>query len=287
MKNTKVLFALFSASLMLASCSDDEPDAPTVYRRVISFENARGAVAGPTSYGENLYDGYSGVQFTKGSEEVENGVDLEFGINPDNGTYNYWNGGIVLSDWNYRSDIEGVAADWWYTYSNQCSVYNTESTDGSNSGAGARHSNNFAVVNGYSDANNDKAASFNFSASKEYLVESIAICPTSYVYGTITKGNPFGNNPGKSLKETGGWFKVTATGYTAAGTKTYTIEKYICDYRNASKPVDIASTWQTWDLSGLGRVNKVVFNFEGSDTGQWGLNTPAYLAIDDITLRLN
>ena len=37
----------------------------------------------------------------------------------------------------------------------------------------------------------------------------------------------------------------------------------------------------------MGRVNKVVFNFEGSDTGQWGLNTPAYLALDNITIRMN
>lgn len=283
MKTIKVALSAIAVAAIMTSCSDDEP----VYRRVISFENARGVVAGPSSYGENLYDGYSGVQFTQGSEEVENGVNLEFGINPNGGTYNYWNGGIVLSEWNYRSDIEGSTEGWWYTYSNQCSVYNTLSTDGANEGAGAGNSNRFAVINGYSDANNDNSASFNFSASKEYLVESIEICPTSYVYGTITKGNSFGNNPGLSLREVTGWFKVTATGYTAAGVKTGTVEKYICDYRNPQNEIDIATTWQTWDLSALGRVNKVVFNFEGSDSGQWGLNTPAYLAIDDITLRLN
>lgn len=286
MKSLKVALSVLALAAFMTSCSDDEPDAPTAYRRIISFENARGAVAGPTSYGENLYAGYTG-QFIKGAEEVEKGVDLEFGINEDAGDYNFWNGGIVLSNWNYRTDIEGKTEGWWYSYNNQCSVYNTASTDGSNSGAGAGRSNRFAVINGYSDANNDKSASFNFSASKEYLVESIAICPTSYVYGTITEGNPFGNDPGKSLKEVGGWFKVTATGYTASGAKTVTVEKYICDYRNQNKPVETATTWQLWDLSGLGRVNKVVFNFEGSDVGQWGLNTPAYLAIDDITLRLN
>lgn len=288
MKNQKLFFALISASLMLASCSDDDPADPTVYRRVIGFENASGPLAGPTSYGANLYDGFTGgTQFINGAEEVEDGVYLEFGINSDAGTYNFWNGGIVRSDWNYRTDIAGQSAGWWYTFSNQCSVYNTASTDGANRGAGADGSNTFAVINGYFDANNNKSASFNFSGSKEYLVENIAVCPTSYLYGNITEGNAYGNDPGKSLKEVGGWFKVTATGYNAAGTKTATVEKYICDYRNASSPVEIASTWETWDVSAMGRVNKVVFNFEGSDTGQWGLNTPAYLAIDNITLRLN
>lgn len=288
MKNQKLLFALLSASLMFASCSDDDPADPTAYHRVIGFENASGPLAGPTSYGENLYDGYTGgTQFINGAEKVEDGVCLEFGINSDAGTYNFWNGGIVLSNWNYRSDIEGKEAGWWYTYSNQCSVYNTASGDGTNKEAGADGSNTFAVINGYSDANNSKLASFNFSNSKEYLVEKIAICPTSYLFGCITEGTAYSNNPGKSLKEVGGWFKVTATGYNAAGSKTATVEKYICDYRNASNPVEIADLWDIWDVSAMGRVNKVVFNFEGSDTGQWGLNTPAYLAIDDIVIRLN
>ena len=93
--------------------------------------------------------------------------------------------------------------------------------------------------------------------------------------------------PGQTLKDARGWVKVTATGYDAAGTKTATVEKYLCDYRNIGSAIEIASTWQLWDLSAMGRVNKVVFNFEGSDTGQWGLNTPAYLALDNITIRMN
>ena len=293
MKNLKTMLATLAATMMLTACSDDaEPDAPSVYRRVIDFENTNITLAGPTSYGDNLYADYSGRRFVSGSIELEKGVDFEFGINadPTTGDYNFWNGGMVLSQWNYRSVKStqvDVDADWWMSYLNQCSVYNTASIDGSNKGAGADGSNTFALINGYSDQFNDKSASFSFSAGREYLVENMMICPTSYVYGTVTKGNPYGNVPGQTLKDARGWVKVTATGYDAAGTKTATVEKYLCDYRNIGSAIEIASTWQLWDLSAMGRVNKVVFNFEGSDTGQWGLNTPAYLALDNITIRMN
>lgn len=285
--NLKVVMSVLAASVMLASCSDDEPDAPTVYRRVIGFENAHGELAGPTSYGENLYAGYSGSQFVSGWEELESGVNLEFGINSDGSSYNYWNGGIALSQWNYRSDKDGDSDGWWYSYMNQCSVYNTVSTDGSNTKAGADGSNTFAVMTGYTDASNNSSPSFNFSGSSEYVVESMMYCPTSYLYGVITEGNPYGIYGDKSLEEAGGWFKMTATGYDAAGNVTQTVEEYVCDYRNASRSVAIGTTWKVWDLSALGRVNKIVFNFEGSDCGQWGLNTPAYMAIDNITVRMN
>ena len=42
------------------------------------------------------------------------------------------------------------------------------------------------------------------------------------------------------------------------------------------------------DLSGLGdSVCTVAINFEGSDSSTYGLNTPAYVAIDDIDVTVN
>jgi len=294
MKNLKVTLSVLAASIMFVSCSDDEPEAPSVYRRVIDFENTGLTLAGPTSYGANLYNNYDGTKFVSGSIEVEEGVRMEFGVNYSEyeEAYDFTAGGMVLSQWNYRSNPEGQTGDWWYSYNNQCSVYNTGSADGANKGAGAGGSNTFAVINGYEDlawAMFKGAPSFNMTANAEYLVESIEICPSSYLYGIITEGNAFGNDPGKTLAEAKGWFKILAYGYDAQGNPTNggnPVEKYICDYRTGAN-IAIASTWQTWDLTALGRVNKVKFSFEGSDTGAYGLNTPAYMCIDNITLRMN
>ncbi len=42
-----------------------------------------------------------------------------------------------------------------------------------------------------------------------------------------------------------------------------------------------------FDLSTLGKVARVEFTMQGSADlcGDWGLNTPAYFAYDDVTVR--
>ena len=179
-----------------------------------------------------------------------------------------------------------LAQDWWYSYNNQCSVYNSESTDGSNQGAGAAGSNTFAVMYGYQDSYNTSYMSkpyFTLSSPKN--VSSMYICNSSYAYGVMKYGNKFGNTgTAVSLESAKGWFKVTATGYRQDGT-TQTVERYLCDYRDGSSTYKtLSTTWEEWRL-GLTNVVKVEFNFEGSDTGAYGLNPPAYLCIDNITIN--
>lgn len=284
MKIPKIIFAFLGVSVMLCSCSDDEP-APPVKRCVINFENTGILVGGPSPYGENLYANYAGERFTKGEIEVSEGVSFEFGVNLSTwtGVYEMSGGGMALSQWNHRSDRVGDNVGWWKTYENQLSVYNTLSTDGTNHGAGCDGSNTFAIVYG----NSESAASFNLSAGAEYIIENIQICPTAYVYGVITEGNPFGNNPGQHLRDIGGWFKVTATGYDADGNEIGTVEKYLCDYRSSSSIVELSTIWQSWSLSELGKINRVMIDFDGSDMGDYGLNTPSYLAIDNITFLID
>lgn len=70
-----------------------------------------------------------------------------------------------------------------------------------------------------------------------------------------------------------------ATGLNAAGTQTGTCEFYL------AKDTDIVADWTRWDLSSLGKVARIAFTMEGSRTGEWGLNTPAYFAYDDVAVR--
>ena len=53
------------------------------------------------------------------------------------------------------------------------------------------------------------------------------------------------------------------------------------------KGLNVVETWQKWDLSGLGPVAKVRFNFLYSDEmgGSYGFTIPGYFAYDDIAVR--
>lgn len=300
------------ASVTITSCSsEDEPfdtmpqgevssrsgERDAAY--VITFEDGTRTLAGPTSYGANLYNGtYSSYIYRFIGNDR-----FTCGINTKNGTTVFSNGGIVLSQWNMMSnpadmdavthapDIERLPTDWWYSYYNQCSVYNAKSVDGSNEKAGASNSNTFAVVYGYRDAYNSQWMDkpyFTFTSPKS--ISSLYLCNTAYTYGVIKNGNAWYDEKGQvsghaqSLVDQKGWFKITATGYDKNGNALKTSEFYICDYRPGSETYkEISSTWEEWSLS-MSNVYKVEFNFEGSDNGDYGLNTPAYICIDNITV---
>lgn len=289
----------FVTAITITSCSyEDEPFVPSSQDEAFSRSGERGValyidfedaslLAGPTSYGANLYADYSGTKYIKYEHRISRTNTFTCGLNYMNDAYNFWNGGIAISQWNIRSNpADASSEDWWYSYLNQCSVYNTASTDGSNTGAGAGGSNTFAVMYGYEDFYNTAWMSKPyFTFTQAVNVTSMAICNSSYAYGVMKYGNKFGNvGVAQSLESSKGWFKVIATGYKSDGT-TQTAEKYLCDYRDSANPkVALQTTWETWDL-GFTDVVKVEFNFEGSDSGTYGLNTPAYLCIDNILIN--
>lgn len=287
---------------VFTACDDDDdddalkPESPA-WLGTVTFENEpNAALAGPTSYGANLYSEFGTGQFVEGSAKVgKSNATIRFGLNSVGDYYNVptlYNGGMFLSQFNYRSNPADKSGDWWYSYENQCSVYNTDSQDGLNKGAGDDGSNTFAIVNGWCDpatianvygqGGEIKLGGFKYGADVNVRIGELEVCNTSYVYGVITKGNAFS----QSLASTNGWFKVQAYGYDADGRITnggVPVEMYLCNY-GAGIPVIPDDDWEDWDLSALGEVNRVVFNFVGSDTGEYGLNTPAYLAIDNIEI---
>jgi hypothetical protein len=109
-------------------------------------------------------------------------------------------------------------------------------------------------------------------------VSGFRIANTTYGYLTMQDGDIYGFTQPLSA---GGWFLVTATG-SLGGTSTGSAEFYLADLRGDSPP-GLVADWGWFDLSGLGTVDAVSFAFTGSDVGPFGLNTPAYFALDDFT----
>ena len=251
-------------------------------------------MAGPTSYGENLYDGS-----ILGWTDPTIGFWTEF--NTVGGVTAFYCGGIAPSNWSIRSNGTTHTQDWWYSYQNQCSVYNTDVADGASN---AGHSgSNFGIVYGYLDQYNSTYMAmpeFTFVDEEYNLVnrniQYMYVCNSAYTYGVIIHGNYWddGEDDGwtgsaQSLVTSKGWFKVLAYGYKADGSATNggnPVEFYLADYRdNSSTATPAIEKWTKWDLSALGSVARIKFNFVGSDNSQYGLNTPAYVCIDDITFN--
>lgn len=79
------------------------------------------------------------------------------------------------------------------------------------------------------------------------------------------------------------FFKLTITGFNGAA-ETGSVDFYLADYRFGDNSLDyIVQQWTFVNLASLGTVTKLGFALSSSDVGQFGMNTPAYFAIDTLT----
>lgn len=276
----KKLFFLAFVAFAAAACSDDK-ETPLPYVTV-DFEHVPASMlAGPTSYGDNCYESkyQDGEPFTSWIDPVSGlsiGIQLGLAWGASEETHEMTNGATIPSSWNIRSNPADKSGDWWYSYFNQCSVYNTVSADSTNTGAGHSGSN-FIVA--YESTSLGKAGECTLPEGVEKTFVDMWVCNASYVYGSITIGNDYCT----PLKKNKGWFKLVVRGYRAGADEPVAEDAiYLADYRSGAG--FCRDKWTRLDLTNIKQqpVNRIDFHFEGSDTGDFGLNTPTYVCIDDI-----
>ena len=182
-------------------------------------------------------------------------------------------------------EYEGV---YYYTASAFMAVSNYLSTDYAENGSSmeqltvygsAMHSgNNCAVCNGYKSTWGDNRPTLSFRNEAAYI-ESVWVANTTYFYNVALNGNDFA----KPLATESVW--VRATGYTldAEGNE---VEGSALDFYLYKEGKDaLNGGWKKWDLSSLGKVNKVKFDVQwNGEGGADNFMHPAYFALDDITV---
>jgi len=115
------------------------------------------------------------------------------------------------------------------------------------------------------------------------VVESLYVTNNNYAYYSMLNGDEFAKKFGGESGDDEDWFLLTIMGKDAAGDITGVVDFYLADYRFSDNSLDyIVDTWEFVDLSLLGMVNTLEFALSSSDVGQWGMNTPAYFAVDTI-----
>lgn len=80
----------------------------------------------------------------------------------------------------------------------------------------------------------------------------------------------------------GDWFKLEAVGYAINGTEVGRSEIYLADYRDGK--TEVLNTWKWFDWTSIANAAYIDFEMTSTDTGEWGMNTPAYFCIDAITM---
>lgn len=264
MKGLRLFAFLLTAAAALAACSDNKEEDKTV-TATVTFEGASWTPYVAASTGKT----YTGDVATDNYVWTDAGTSLSSTpLFTDYGEYGkFFSGGWIVSSYNSKD----VASFGDYTY--DLYVYNAGNADAVR-GGGHNGSDNFLVGFGNSDDYKDARPTLEFADGKARTIKGCYINSTCYLLNVAENGNAFA----RPLDD-GDEVMIHATGYDAAGAETGTVSFSL------ARKDRLIKSWTAWDLSSLGKVVKVRFSMSGGPATEYGMTTPTYYALDDITVE--
>ena len=153
-------------------------------------------------------------------------------------------------------------------------------------------SNQYAAVAGRGANGSDTyALTYVFGGSPMLLtgaaagtpVQGMYVTNTTYAYFSMLFGDSFAKQFGGETGDDPDFFLLTIKGFLEGVEKSDSINFYLADYRFSDNSQDyIVADWMYVELASLGNVDRLVFNLSSSDNGAFGMNTPAYVCVDDL-----
>jgi hypothetical protein len=249
---------------------------------------------GPLTYGTNQTDAMY-WWYDEGNTEL-------YHMFPDNWAYCFWGGGHAVSNYwgeGYADENrnEHIAKFYGEEYIEQFA--------GNDSALGwflvqmmtpikAHSGDNFCVHYGYKDSYSyiDNLPELSFADGEARVIDHMWVTNTNYTLNQLYNGvkseagNSFGGN-WEGLNDDA-WLKIVAQGFDDVEADAYAEPISEAEFYLVQGE-EVVTDWQKWDLSSLGKVVKVRFNFLYSDDmgGKYGFTIPGYFAYDDIAVRFD
>ncbi|MBE6203299.1 MAG: DUF4465 domain-containing protein [Rikenellaceae bacterium] len=195
--------------------------------------------------------------------EAGNSGDFEYGYETDefkfehfyNEEFGYW-GGFVQTK---KFDTDAANG----LYENQYAVYSASASHGT------------GALLYYYDSYNEPC---DIVIKGDHILTSVRLNLTTYTYASIT--NEDINTFARAFTD-GDYLKVVFT--SLKGDKEVgKVECYVVDYRDGKQLM--ATRWDIFDLTPLGKdYERVRVKIETTDVGEYGANTPLYIALDELS----
>lgn len=224
--------------------------AASVSNAVVTFESVP---LGGTHGIDGVWNGKDGS-----ADLVTEGAAFTNSYTPSGNSY-YWSGFAASN--RVTSDPEGN----WYDEHQYLSV----------PGGGANGSATYGIFYGW--------GSVSFDSAIDMVGKGSSVTNNAYAMDSMLNGDFFAKKFGGASGDDADWFKLTITG-SLGGTTGTSIEFYLADFRFSDNSQDyIITDWTFVDFSALGVVDMLDFALSSSDNDPtYGMNTPAYFAIDDV-----
>jgi Domain of unknown function (DUF4465)/PEP-CTERM motif len=228
------------------------------------FYNGDTSVVGPQRNNYSVLstrDNFGSTEFVQ--RWVDTGVQFENNYTPNFGSWNGWSWSRVQN-----STTAG--------FTNQ---YASFPGGGANASGNVQPGGTYAI--GFGNG-------IFFNLPTDAALQSIDIANATYAALSMRDGDTFAKRFGGASGNDPDFFRVTLRGFnqvdgTGSSVGSTTID--LADYRFANNAMDfILNRWVRVDLSTLIGARSVSFQFESSDVGGFGINTPLTIAIDNLTL---
>ena len=148
-------------------------------------------------------------------------------------------------------------------------------------------SNQFGVntAMAYSGANFAVATLGATISSEARVVDGFYITNSTYATQSMLNGDSYAKKFGGVSGDEADWFKLSIIGKLDSAVMD-TVDFYLADFRFEDNTEDyIVNEWTWLDLSFLGNVTELSFEWSSSDNGDSGMNTPAYFCMDDLSVN--
>ena len=223
--------------------------------------------------GLNLQSESSWFGDENGDEGVNDYGDPTFTASFGDAVYSFNNSFSTSSYGNYWS---GFA----YTNTSDITTVSTDNLSAITGGGYADNIDDVYVTAFLTDAN---PAVIKFSSDAYCQQLGLYVTNAAYTYHVMKDGNAFAKKFGGVDGSDPDWLKLTAIGCDLSGNEISRTEIYLADFRSDDPEQDyILNEWTWFDLSSLGSVASIRFAMSSSDTGDYGMNTPAYFCLDAV-----
>ncbi len=116
-------------------------------------------------------------------------------------------------------------------------------------------------------------------------VSGMYLTNSAYAYWSMKDGDAFSKKFGGLTGNDPDYFLLTIKAFYQGRLSSDSVNFYLADFRFSNNSQDfIVKDWKWVDLSSLGPVDSLAFSLTSTDVGVFGMNTPAYFCVDNITL---
>ncbi len=188
----------------------------------------------------------------------------------------FWSGGFA-----YSNKTDSVTSGSGNLYS-------------AKAGKGYGGSAKYAVFTpGYNTAHNIQVRNISHDTIENhnwFTMSSMYVTNSTYAYNSMRDGDGLAKKFGGVTGHDPDWFKLVIRGYRHWGNQirmTDTVEFYLADFRSADSTKNyIIKDWTRVNLTKIISADSLSFDLSSSDTNMYGMLTPAFFCLDNISLAV-